>query len=61
MMAHVEWTVVNQPRRLVQVETSNMSGRNPKHMLRRELEVGKHGMMGTKPLHLGDMVAMEIL
>lgn len=30
-------------------------------MSRRELEFGKHGMMGTNPLQLGDMVAVEIL
>lgn len=38
-----------------------MLGRNSDQVLRRDLEIGRHGMIGTKPLQLGDMVTMEIL
>lgn len=38
-----------------------MSGRNPNQMLERDLEIGKHGRIGIRPLQLGDMVTMEIL
>lgn len=38
-----------------------MLGRNPKQMLGGELEIGRHGMMGTKPLQLGHVLAMQIM
>lgn len=38
-----------------------MSGRNPNRILERDLEIGKHGKIGIRPLQLGDMVSMEIL
>lgn len=58
--ACVEWTTRMDGGLAEQKQSKNVRQKHDQ-VMGRDLEISRHGMIGTKPLQLGDMVTMEIL